>query len=84
MACALALGLGVQLNPTWGEGWLWPQTATMSDAVIGINNAVGLILSTSFCLAAITAFVLNVSTGTVAMRALLSPACTLCLSVACS
>ncbi len=45
--------------PQWGSYNLWPATPGMSPVVQGLNTAVSLILSTSFCLAAITAIVLN-------------------------
>ncbi|KAJ9517506.1 hypothetical protein QJQ45_025015, partial [Haematococcus lacustris] len=59
MACSLALGVGVELVPQWGNYWLWPVTPDMSSGTRGIRDAIALILSTSFCLAAITAFILN-------------------------
>ncbi|KAJ9504870.1 hypothetical protein QJQ45_030430 [Haematococcus lacustris] len=45
--------------PQWGNYWLWPVTPDMSSGTRGIRDAIALILSTSFCLAAITAFILN-------------------------
>ena len=59
MACALALGIGVELVPQWASANLWPVTPDMSTGVKGIHDAVILILDTSFCLGAIVAFILN-------------------------
>ncbi len=52
-------GVGVELNPQWGNYWLWPETDDMTSGTRGVHDAITLILSTSFCLAAITAFILN-------------------------
>lgn len=71
MGAALAGGIGVQLYPQFftdligndgktGLG-LWPSNSPdlSSQAIIGIREAIELILTTSFCLGAIIAFILN-------------------------
>lgn len=59
LACSMALGVGVELVPQWANYWLWPVTPDMSSGVKGIRDAIILILSTSFCLGAVVAFILN-------------------------
>jgi hypothetical protein len=41
-----------------GSYWLWPVRDDMSSGERGIRDAISLILSTSFCLGAITASIL--------------------------
>ena len=48
-----------QLVPTWATYQLWPITPGMSPGLRGVRDAVILILSTSFCFGAVTAFILN-------------------------
>lgn len=59
LACSMALGVGVQLVPQWANGYLWPVTDGMSAGMVGLRDAVILVLSTSFCLGAVVAFILN-------------------------
>jgi xanthine/uracil permease len=59
MACALALGVGVELYPQWASTWLWPITPDKSSALLGVRQAIIIVLTTSFCIGAITAFILN-------------------------
>ncbi|PNH02982.1 Uric acid-xanthine permease [Tetrabaena socialis] len=59
LACSLALGVGVELVPTWATNTLWPITPGMNSGTRGVRDAIILVLSTSFTFSAVVAIILN-------------------------
>lgn len=58
LACAMALGIGVTLQPGWATNNLWPADG-LSEGVKGLRDAIILILETGFCIGAVVAIILN-------------------------